>query len=113
MTPAQLQILQHALGADQFGRRAQHSERNFFCAGAKDESDCRELVALGFMREHRRTDVFPYFNCSVTDAGIKAMRESSPDPPRLMRSQRRYERFLRHDSGLSFREWLRCYGGAT
>lgn len=61
MTPTQLQILQHALGVDEFGRGKQY--RNHFCAGGADEVICRELVALGYMREHRWTEAFPYYNC--------------------------------------------------
>lgn len=110
MTVRQLQILQHAIGADEYGRRKRYSERNHFCAGAADEPDCRELVALGYMRQHQTTEVFPYFNCSVTDAGITAMMRESPCPPKLTRSQQRYQRFLNHDSSMSFREWLKYYG---
>ena len=53
--------------------------------------------------------MFPYFNCSVTDKGKVAMRRESPKPPKLSRSQIRYRKYLNHDSGLSFREWLRHY----
>lgn len=35
------------------------------------------------------------------------MGEASPRPPKLTRSQMRYQRFLDADSGVSFREWLR------
>jgi hypothetical protein len=104
LTPEQLQILQHSLGVDQYGR-GQHY-RNHFCAGGKDEATCRELVAMGYMQQHATTDAFPYFNCSVTKEGKRAMAESSPVPPKLSRSQLRYRRFLSADSGLSFREWL-------
>ena len=105
MTPRQLEILQHALGLDKYGRGTMH--RNHFCAGEDDEPDCRELVALGFMREHARTEWLPYFNCSVTDKGEVAIREFSPKPPTLTRSQKRYQRFVDADSGVSFSEWLK------
>lgn len=108
MTPRQLEILQHALGADRFGKRPRDS-RNYFCAGVADEPDCRALVALGYMQEHRRTDVFPYFNCSVTGDGINAMLRESPVPPKLTRSQERYRRFLKADLGCSFLEFLKYY----
>ena len=111
MTARQLEILQHALGADKFGKRPRDS-RNDFCAGAADEPDCRELVAMGYMQEHCRTAVFPYFNCSVTGEGINAMLRESPAPPKLTRSQKRYRRFLDADCGMSFREWLK-YEGAS
>jgi hypothetical protein len=110
ISPRQLEILQHALGADKYGRGKDvgHGEfnRNHFCAGGEDEEVCRGLVALGLMREHRRTGIFPDYNCSVSEAGILAMRENSPKPPKLTRSQQRYRRFLDADSDMSFREWL-------
>lgn len=109
MTAKQLEILQHALGVDQYGRGRMY--RNHFCAGGDDEAVCRELVAMGYMCQHATTDVFPYFNCSVTDAGKRAMREASPKPPKLTRAQRRYRAFLDSDTDLSFLEWLKHYGG--
>ena len=116
MTPRQLEIIQHALGCDQYGNNA-HPEytpgpedfpyhRNRFCAGSRDEPDCRILVEMGFMQQHRTTEWLPYFNCSVTKAGKKAMREESPAPPKLTRSQRNYREFLRADLGITFREWI-------
>jgi hypothetical protein len=111
MTTRQLEILQHTLGVDQYGQTPKGYTpytRNHFCAGEADEPDCRALVELGFMVEHERTIWLPYFNCSVTEAGKEAMRNSSPDPPKLTRSQRRYREFLDADSGYSFAEWLLC-----
>lgn len=108
--PRQLEILQHALGLDQYGRVPRgHAgyTRNYFAAGTDDEPDCRELVAMGLMKEHRTTEVFPDYNCSVTDAGKQAVREQSPKPPKLTRSQQRYRDFLAADTGFSFREYLK------
>lgn len=104
MTQEQLQILQHSLGVDQYGQGEQY--RNHFCAGGSDENICRELVALGYMQQHRTTEMLPYFNCSVTEEGKRAMAAESPTPPKLTRSQKRYRRFINEDSGMSFREWL-------
>lgn len=87
-----LHILQHALGVDQYGQGRQY--RNHFCAGGKDEQLCRELVEMGFMKHHPTTDVFPYYNCSVTEEGKLAMTESSPKPPKLTRSQLRYRSYM-------------------
>ena len=109
MTKQQLQIIQHSLGVDEYGRIPRGFDdytRNYFCAGGDDETVCRELIAMGYMRQHQATALLPYFNCSVTEAGIRAMRSESPKPPKLSRSQQRYRRFLEADSGLSFREWL-------
>jgi hypothetical protein len=101
--PDQLQILQHALGVDQYGRGEMY--RNHFCAGGKDEQVCRELVAMGYMTTFERSHL-PYYNCQVTEAGRRAMLAESPKPPRLTRSQLRYREYLKADTGLSFREWL-------
>jgi hypothetical protein len=110
MTPRQIEILQHSLGVDQYGRTPKGYTpytRNFFCAGAKDEPDCRELVALGYMEHRCPTSAFPYYNCAVTAEGIKAMHKESPNAPKLTRSQLRYRRFLDADCGMSFRDWIR------
>jgi hypothetical protein len=113
MTKEQLQILQHSLGVDEYGRTPSGFTpftRNHFCAGGSDEETCRELVAMGFMEQHPTTKWLPYFNCSVTDAGIAAMRAESPSPPKLTRGQRRYRAFLHADNGATFIEWLKDYG---
>lgn len=111
MTPEQLQILRHSLGVDQFGQGKMY--RNHFCAGGSDETICRELVALGYMRtwagaaEDGSIPNFPYYNCSVTEEGKAAVLRESPKPPRLTRGQQRYREFLRADTGRSFSEWLK------
>lgn len=102
--PRLLEILQHALGVDQYGRGEQN--RNHFCAGGDDVPNCAELVALGLMRSFRRT-YLPYFNCVVTELGKAEMLVSSPKPPKLSRSQQRYRAFLDADSGESFGEYIR------
>lgn len=110
LTPRHLEILQHALGLDKYGRGDSH--RNHFCAGGYDLADCAELVAIGYMRSWRH-EMLPYFNCWVTDKGKVAVSRESPRPPKLTRAQRRYRAFLNADSGLSFIEWLKWYGGAA
>lgn len=104
MTPRLLEILQHALGADQYGRR--EGDRNHFCAGGDDVADCAELVAVGYMETFRR-EWLPYFNCTVTDVGKAAMLAASPEPPKLTRAQRRYREYLKADSGEQFIDWLK------
>ncbi len=115
MTPRQLEILQHALGCDKHGtsthpgvRGSEPFYRNRFCAGTSDEPDCKVLVEMGYMVQHERTQMLPYFNCSVTDSGVKAMIEASPRPVKPTRSQQRYRDFLDFADafGGSFREFL-------
>lgn len=108
MNRQQLEILQHSLGVDPYGQGAQ--TRNYFCAGGADEVVCRELIAMGYMRQHRTTEVFPDFNCSVTDAGKAAMRAESPAPPKLTAGQKRYREWLRLADcfpDMTFGDWLR------
>lgn len=112
MTKEQLQILQHSLGLDQYGQGP--ITRNHFCAGGGDVQVCRSLVALGYMRVFAlNASPLPYYNCSVTDAGIAAVRRESPPAPKLSRSQRRYRDYLKADVDRSFGEWLKdqrnCY----
>jgi len=106
ITPQHLQILQHALGLDQYGLGTMY--RNHFCAGGNDEQLCRELVEAGLMIRNATTALFPYYNCSVTDAGKQYVLTNSPRPAKLTRSQERYRKFLNADSGLTFHEWLQC-----
>lgn len=105
LNPRQLEILQHALGVDQYGRGSQF--RNHFCAGGDDETVCRELVAMGYMTTFSRP-YLPYYNCTVTQDGKAAMSAQSPKPPVTTRSQKRYRDFLKADTGYSFGEWLKC-----
>lgn len=107
LTPPQLQILQHTLGLDSYGRGPAY--RNHFCAGTADEPDCRSLVLAGYMQRHPTTEVFPYYNCSATDAGRRAVREQSPPPPKLTRGQLRYREYLNIADPFngSFGEWLK------
>lgn len=116
LTAAQLHILQHALGVDKYGQGDWHAGKTFrdhFCAGGSDETVCREIVALGYMRtwagadERGQVPGYPYYNCSVTDEGRAAVRRESPVAPVLSRSQKRYREFLGADCGYSFIEWLK------
>jgi hypothetical protein len=108
MTDSELQIIQHSLGLDQYGRGRGY--RNHFCTGAKsrDHSVCAALVAQGFMRCRSNVEMYGgddvFF---VTDEGRKACQENSPSPPKLTRGQQRYADFLAYDSSLSFIEYLR------
>ena len=108
LTDAHLQILQHSLGLDQYGQGNQY--RNHFCAGGKDETLCRELVDAGLMEQVATTEVFPYFNCRVTPAGIDYVALNSPAPPKLTRGQERYRKYLHSDCDMTFIEYCRMEG---
>lgn len=107
MTPEHLQILQHSLGADQWGNMPKRGgERNFY--GTDDPAECSELVALGYMVELPSRSWIPETLYRVSDMGKKAMQEASPKPKKLTRSQKRYQDFLDASDawGCSFREYL-------
>ena len=106
----QLQILQHSLGCDQYGRGC--SSRNHFVTdeSGRDGRTCLELVSLGLMSNDGPRELCGGMSVfHVTAEGKDVMRSQSPEPPpepKLTRSQRRYLEFIRADSGLSFREWM-------
>lgn len=108
MDKAQLQILQHSLGLDQHSRGQAY--RNHFVTGegSADHPHCMALVDQGLMTRSEGNalsggdDVF-----CVTADGRAAVREHSPPPPKLTRSQKRYRAYLHSESNWSFGEWLR------
>jgi hypothetical protein len=106
----QLQILQHSLGCDEFGRS--RTDRNHFMThvDSKDGPTCLELVSLGLMSNTKPVEWCGGMNLfCVTAEGKEQMRLQSPEPPpqeKLTRSKQRYLDYIRADSGLSFREWL-------
>lgn len=111
MTKEQLQILQHTLGVDKYGLTPKGYTpytRNYFCAGVSDEVACRELVAMGYMVQHEQRADLPYFNCSVTTAGMKAMHAASEKPPKISRSAKRFEEYRTFADAFdcTFRQWL-------
>lgn len=110
MDKAQLHILQHSLGLDQYGQGRQY--RNHYVAGPGHHSYSHllELVALGYMTERPATAISggdPWF--SVTRAGIEAVALFSPappPPPKVNSAKKRYLDHLRYDGGLTFAESL-------
>lgn len=102
-----VEILQHALGLRQHGDRAY---RNHYVTGpgSADFDSCRELVNAGLMIDRGTGELFGGGRCfTVTAAGREIAHTSLPKPRKQSRSQRRYQRFLEAESGLSFGEWLR------
>jgi len=108
MNPNLLHILQHSLGCDQFGRSTSATPpcdegdgcfgyyRNRFVTDpdCADGLGCTELVTLGMMHDHGAQSLAAGMHCyTVTQAGVQAMREHSPKPPKLTRSQERYRRY--------------------
>lgn len=121
LTPSQLHILQHSLGCDQYGRGTNgwpHEDegdghfgfyRNHYVCDPTH--NLIALVAAGFMRDHPPSELSGGMHCyTVTREGLIAMRQQSPRPPVLTRSQQRYRDYLRSESSWSFGEWLKNGG---
>lgn len=101
-------ILRHALGIGDDGYGLAY--RNFYAAEPND-LDCNALVASGDM----------YDGPMINDGGLKYFYVTRQGCKRAFRgiervkltpSQKRYQRFLAADSGMSFIEWLRATGAA-
>jgi hypothetical protein len=108
MNPEQLHILQHSLGLDQYAQGK--SYRNRYVCDPQPNID--ELVALGLMADRGPQPIADGMHCyQVTEAGMAAMYDASPLPPKRTRGQKRYDEFLRADLGMTFGEYLKTYHG--
>lgn len=108
MTPAQLHILQHSLGVDQYGHGNQY--RNHYAAEPESDAwpDLIALCRLGLMKQQGPIVAWGGMHSfCVTEAGKDAMRKESPAPPKLSRSVRRYRKWLHADCGMKFGDWLK------
>lgn len=108
MKPSHLEILQHALGCDEYGNPPKRgSERNYYGTDGNDP-DCNELVALGYMDKGKPKSWTPDIFFTVTQAGKQAMQEASPKPPKVTRSQKRMQDYRSFSDAYdcTFREYL-------
>jgi len=104
-------VLQHALGLDRHGQGRAY--RNHFVTDREsvDFKACARLVQAKLMTVRSPTQISGGgFVFQVTELGRAFVRENSQPPPKLTRSQQRYQRFLNEDSGLRFAEWLVAHG---
>lgn len=105
---AHLHVLQHALGVDRYGQGEQY--RNHFVTGkgSADFDACMALVDAGLMTRTPGNPVTGEDDLfRVTPKGVDFVALQSPaPPPKLTRSQRRYQEWLDADCGYSFAEWL-------
>lgn len=104
-----LDILQHALGRDQYGHGTDY--RNHYCVGSGPDLDtCREAVSQGLMTEHAPREISGGdFIFVVTNAGKAYIAEHSPKPPTMSRGKARYLRYLEVSDvcDWTFGEWLK------
>ncbi len=123
MKLAHLHILQHALGADQYGQKADtvpvpepdkhhgfHRSHFLTSLDTQDGQDCLALVDQGHMTHFGYVRSMGGNLFIVTAAGVAAMRQHSPKPPKLSRDQRRYAYFREIRDAFpdwDFRDFLR------
>jgi hypothetical protein len=103
---SQVQILRHSLGLT----RSATAYRNHFVTGhgSDDHPICMALVDAGLMQLHPPSALTGGDDCfTVTEKGRAYAIEHAPKPPKLTRSQRRYEAYLDADCGMTFGEWLK------
>ena len=109
MNATHLHILQHSLGLDEHGQGKAY--RNHYVTGPGCDSfdDCAALAAQGLMKDHGpQGEMTGGMHCfTVTEAGRAAVKEHSPAPPKLTRSQRMYREYLAADCGYPFGEYLK------
>lgn len=105
-----LHILQHSIGVDKYGRGQEY--RNYYAVGPECPAyhDCMKLCEAGLMEDNGQSGFsggMHYF--SVTRLGKKFVAENSEVPPKLTRSQKRYERWLKVADAvqMTFGEWIK------
>ena len=96
ITSEQLRILQHSLGVDGHGQGEMYRNHYVVGPGSDGFGDCRRLTEAGLMQDHGPQALAGSMHCfTVTDAGAEHVRQHSPPPPRLTRSQKRYRYWRR------------------
>ena len=116
MNSNQLHILQHSLGCDKYGQsKHRGADESDGCFGyyrnryvSDPDADLNELVTFGLMKDHGAQELAGGMHCyTVTQHGISHMLTDSPKPPKLTRSQRRWQEFRRVSEVFdSFGQWL-------
>lgn len=108
LSAKQVDILQHSLGLDQYGRG--QMRRNHFVTGegSKDHADCMSLVSLGLMSRRANIEIYGGDDLfHVTEAGKRAVVPASPVPPKLSAGKQRYRDYLNSESSRPFIDWLK------
>lgn len=107
LSSAQLHVLQHSLGVDQYGGGNQYRNRFVTDPDCPDGALCRALVEMGLMKDHGTQSIAGGMHCyTVTPLGVDAVAFHSPVRPKLTRSKQRYRDYLHEESSLTFAEWI-------
>lgn len=108
MSETRLSILQHALGLDQYGQGSAYRSHYVSGPGSSEWPLLTEMANEGMLANFGSSEMYGGDYCfAVTDRGREYVRDNSPKPPKMTRSQRRYQDFLDSDSGVPFGEWIR------
>jgi len=122
-TPRQLEMLQHALGLDGCGQPPDgyrgcsdddfpgcYRNRYVTDKQSPDGQECEKMVELGWMTRLVEQPGFigGMTNYFVTNLGYDTVKQHSPAPKKLTRSQQRYQDFRNFDGVFAdFRAYLR------
>jgi hypothetical protein len=108
-----LQVLQHSLGLDQYGKGKQTRNHFVTSPGDSDWDECTAHVAAGRMTRHGPGELYGGDDCycfTVTPAGVSYVREHSPQPPKVSKGKALYQQWLDISDmcpDLSFGEWIK------
>jgi hypothetical protein len=108
LTPAQLHILCHALGRDDYGRLTGKTEyRNHYDAGDDATLDVHALVLARLLEPYLCSGGWTMYR--VTDEGRRQVLKQAPPAPAKTAAARRYRKWLdtADAHGLTFGQWLR------
>ena len=104
-----LYILQHSLGVDEYGQGNQY--RNHFATEPQNDNFvlCEQLCEMELMQDHGTREIWGDMHCfSVTPKGVDVIALESPATPKISRSKKRYQEYLKiADCFESFRDFLR------
>lgn len=110
----QLHILQHSLCVDQHGQGEQRRPQFITGAESDDHSDCMALFEAGLMKRRANVEMYGGMDAFfVTDEGRAFVAANSMPPPKLTRSQRRYQAWLDADCNLTFIDYCRRAGAGA
>lgn len=110
---SRLNILQHTMGLDEFGRGNKYRNHFVSCKGHHDQPEIDIMVSEGLMEKvlgiHPELLGGKDSHCfRVTRKGERYIEENSPKPPRLTKAQQRGARWREFgDMFDSFRDFLR------
>lgn len=89
-----LEVLQHALGVDRFGRGSMYRDHFVAGPGHSDFDTCLAATERGLMQRYENKHVIGGNVFVVTDQGRQFVLARSPKPDRKQKARDRYSRYL-------------------